>query len=477
MIDIRILRAEEIPQALDFVWEVFQVCTAPGYSQDGVEEFRRFIQYDSVMPQWSRKEIVFWGAYEGMELKGVSALRTDGHIVLLDVAPVFQNSGIGRALYQAMVQFCQEMLHVFRMTVHAAPNAVPAYIKFGFRQIAPEQLENGIYYVPMEQMLPNPAQFANGTVRQGGQQTQQKTPIGLIIAVIAAAACIFFWQIFLLYSQFRYSIATTRTIMEEHQVMEEVQPDETEPETETEAGLAAVEPYIEEDLPYTITSDQYNDISINEQYQINFTINFPVIEAEGMENLDRVNERLKACAMETVDQMYTNPNQEMKEKLLGYSKCYLVSYTEYKATYMTEDLLSVAFEDYYVYGSTHTLIQLRTKTINMKTGEIYELKDIINLDEKFMEDWHERILEETDGNKFFEETSLEDLREILENGSDEIEFTQAYLVTANNVEPGMSYHYIDKEGNAETGWATAPFTVKELSKYKTNSDFWKHIDE
>lgn len=489
MIDVRVLRAEELSQALEFVWGVFLECTAPWYPPEGVEEFRRFIQYDTVMPQWSRGELIFWGAYEGTELRGVSAMRPNGHIVLLDVALVFQRQGIGRLLYQAMVSFCQSVLHVFRMTVHAAPGAVPVYIRLGFRQIAPEQLENGIRYVPMEQMLPDPCRCAGHAMGQPAPPKQQKVPTGIIIAVIAAAVCLCFWQMFLVYSQFRYSMTETRRILEEQRGPLEQWQDEgygrqngdawqEDTEEEQATGLEAVEPYVEENISYEVTTDQYNDTSVSEQYRINFSVNYPVIKGGEIEALDQINESLKACAMETVDQMYTNPSPDMKEKLLGYSECFLVSYTEYKVTYMTEDLLSVAFEDYYVYGNTNTLVQLRTRTINMKTGEVYELKDIVEMDHDFMADWHERIQDEAFGVRFFEETPLKELKDILENGSEEIETNSVYLVDANGIEPGMSYYHIDEAGEyVEQGWATAPFTVQELSQYKTNSDFWKHIDE
>lgn len=65
---------------------------------------------------------------------------------------------------------------------------------------------------------------------------------------------------------------------------------------------------------------------------------------------EKVNEALKNCALQTVDKIYDNPSDEMKERVLSSSQPALVSYVKYKVTYASEDLLSVAFEDYSYQG-------------------------------------------------------------------------------------------------------------------------------
>lgn len=79
---VRILEAQEILPALHLVWDVFAADVAPYYEPAGVAEFQKFIKYENVMPGVQKGETVFFCAWEGQELCGVSALnlRQGGHI-------------------------------------------------------------------------------------------------------------------------------------------------------------------------------------------------------------------------------------------------------------------------------------------------------------------------------------------------------------------------------------------------------------
>ena len=105
---VRILEAQEILPALHLVWDVFAADVAPYYEPAGVAEFQKFIKYENVMPGVQKGETVFFGAWEGQELCGVSALnlRQGGHIALLFVRKEWQLRGVGRTLYQEMCRFC-----------------------------------------------------------------------------------------------------------------------------------------------------------------------------------------------------------------------------------------------------------------------------------------------------------------------------------------------------------------------------------
>ena len=119
---VRILEAQEILPALHLVWDVFAADVAPYYEPAGVAEFQKFIKYENVMPGVQKGETVFFGAWEGQELCGVSALnlRQGGHIALLFVRKEWQLRGVGRTLYQEMCRFCVQRLRINRITVNAA---------------------------------------------------------------------------------------------------------------------------------------------------------------------------------------------------------------------------------------------------------------------------------------------------------------------------------------------------------------------
>ena len=47
---------------------------------------------------------------------------------------------------------------------------------------------------------------------------------------------------------------------------------------------------------------------------------------------------MKNCALQTVDKIYDNRSDEMKERVLSSSQPALVSYVKYKVAYASEDL-------------------------------------------------------------------------------------------------------------------------------------------
>ncbi len=139
--DIIKISKEKLPEALDLVWKVFQEFEAPEYSQEGINEFRRFLD-----AQLSELTIDVYGAYENDRLLGVIATRNEGsHIALFFVDKKYHGRGIGKQLFRHIVPFCSSA----EITVNSSPYAVKIYRRLGFRDTDAEQLTNGIRYVPM----------------------------------------------------------------------------------------------------------------------------------------------------------------------------------------------------------------------------------------------------------------------------------------------------------------------------------------
>lgn len=83
-------------------------------------------------------------------LVGMIELRRPDHIAMLFVDGRFQRRGIARALVEAALDRLRaERPGLDRLTVHASPNAVPAYRRLGFRPTAGEQSTRGIRFIPM----------------------------------------------------------------------------------------------------------------------------------------------------------------------------------------------------------------------------------------------------------------------------------------------------------------------------------------
>lgn len=140
--EIRRITKAEFPEAMALVWDVFLEFEAPEYSQEGIDEFKRFIDGETV--EMTRE---IHGAFEGSDLLGVIATRNEGsHIALFFVKKEYHNKGIGRKLFKAILPLTESKF----ITVNSSPYAVKVYRKLGFAETDSEQLTNGIRYVPMK---------------------------------------------------------------------------------------------------------------------------------------------------------------------------------------------------------------------------------------------------------------------------------------------------------------------------------------
>lgn len=141
-VTVRKLEPDDIDSALSLVWKIFMEFEAPGYSEDGVNEF-----YKSIHDSGYVSRLVFYGAFVSGEQAGVIATRNGGsHIALFFVDGRFQRQGIGRKLFDAVLTDCTAE----KITVNSSPYAVPVYHRFGFTDTDTEQSVNGLRFTPME---------------------------------------------------------------------------------------------------------------------------------------------------------------------------------------------------------------------------------------------------------------------------------------------------------------------------------------
>jgi GNAT superfamily N-acetyltransferase len=148
--DIVKLKKNEIKNALELVWTVFQEFESPDYSIQGIEEFRKFISYDTMLEQFETSKIVFWGCKADNELTGVISTRGMNHICLLFVKKEFHRRGIAKRLFNTVLERCKsEKSTINTITVNSSPYAVEVYHRLGFVDIEKEQTVNGMRFTPM----------------------------------------------------------------------------------------------------------------------------------------------------------------------------------------------------------------------------------------------------------------------------------------------------------------------------------------
>ncbi len=135
-------------QAIELVESVFMEFEAPGYSDQGIEEFHKYIQIERLQNEMVSSRLMMWGCFLDKKLVGVLGIETKGHICLLFVAKELHRQGIAKTLLKEGLLLFRDK-NFSQITVNSSPYAVPAYQRMGFAVTQPEQDVNGIRFTPM----------------------------------------------------------------------------------------------------------------------------------------------------------------------------------------------------------------------------------------------------------------------------------------------------------------------------------------
>lgn len=115
--------------------------------------------------------------------------------------------------------------------------------------------------------------------------------------------------------------------------------------------------------------------------------------------------------------------------------------------------------------------------IRISDAKQFEVADIVDLSDAFMHDWMKKMKGEAPLAEVLSSVKLNDFRQILNGEILENRYFDAFFVDKDGIEIGITYHYPGdgKKSSAESGWITAPFTMKEIIEYKTDSEFWNLV--
>lgn len=464
---VRILQPGEILPALHLIWEVYASDVAPLQQPQAIDAFRERIRYENLRPELERSEVVFFGAFEGNILCGTCGFTRQGQIRYLFVRKEWQKRGIGRQLICGIYPFCADVLGVTRLFIEAIPSSVTALKRLGFSEEAPAQQTEEGFFIPMQLMV---VPGGNPPKRSKRKIVMIAVGICILIALLAAMVA----------KEVNSILEQTDTTGQESSELygaEEVIPG-ADSDVDSSNGLDQIPEYEEENLPFEVTEEIYQYAPEQRSTVIQFEIYYPQISGMEDEKIqEKVNEELKSCALETVDRIYDHPEADVKSRVLEASKPVLADFVKYKVTYLTGDYICVAYEDYSYEGNeTYHYVGLRTKNINLKDGTVYELSDIINLRDTFLEKWRKSMQKEASDDTFLGNADLDTLKQMLSGKSDKGgAFTPVFFADADGIEIGLSFHYDKEDPDAEPyAWVTAPYqyNLDSLKKERTDSTFW-----
>lgn len=151
--DIIKLHKNDIKGALALVWKVFQEFEAPDYLIQGIEEFRKFISYSSIVEKFDKGQLNFYGCIDNGGLKGVIATRGINHICMLFVYKEYHRRGIASSLFNTVKEQCKGSNSIDKITVNSSPYAIEVYHHLGFVDTDKEQTVDGIRFTPMVYLL------------------------------------------------------------------------------------------------------------------------------------------------------------------------------------------------------------------------------------------------------------------------------------------------------------------------------------
>lgn len=493
--EIRMLQKPELLPALHLVWEVFAEDIACTYTPEGVAEFQRFIKYENMLPQMLDGRIVFFGAFEEGALQGVLAAKREGHICLFYVKKSCQGKGTGRRLFTEAVNYFAGRPGISRMTVNAAPGAADKYEHMGMRRLDSEQEKNGIRYVPMEMLLyRQDMQYTSSYMQPEKGNKNTGLIIGGIIAGVLLLIVFMIAGVMVMrtaYSRARDSfgnqagqwsddpMAPDSPLWDERDKYGDDGEEDSDSQPSNLSGSYSIPAYIADDLTYEIEEGSYNFSDTEKKSMIiTFDVKYPDIQGLDAQTGAKINEEIKKCAMSTVNRIYENPSAEFKEKMLGIENPILASLVTYKVCYASNDFISIVFEETGAEGDPNESVQyLRTLNIGIKDGKVYEVKDIVNLDGKFVEEWLETMRDEANEVNFLAELDEDDMIKTLGGESIDGNYVANFFVDKYGIEIGYDLNYVSGDpANLGYVWVTAPFTFEEIKPYRKNQDFWKFFD-
>ncbi|MEG0721538.1 MAG: GNAT family N-acetyltransferase [Lachnospiraceae bacterium] len=465
--ETRILKQEEVLDALHLIWAVFAESVAPSYSKEGVEEFQRFIKYENVRTQMQQQKLIFFGSFLEGKMCGASAMDSYGHVRLLFVQSQFQKQGMGSRLLLQMKNYASHELKVSIVQVNAAPQALAFYQTQGFCVTGEETIIHGVRFVPMQ------CAVIAGEKSGGSSKT-------ILIGVIAVAAVLLLIILLLCGVLVVKKVASTDLqsgavgrFRSENGMDDYIFGEEKEnPDSDT--GIHGIEDYEGENLSYSIKEETYQKQEQKGKNNIDFQVAYPVLQNLPTDQADVINQAIQDCAMKTVNQIYLTPSEEMKGKILAQKQTFLISYVEYKVCYEGADFISIAFNDQFYKGEIEEGTELRTLNINLKTGKIYDIKEIVDLSDTFMKEWLISAKKEAPQVTIFDEMPPMEFKKILTGTFEKQNYSNAFFVDENGIQIGFSC--FGEEQNHFNGWVTAPFTYQEIKKHQTNNEFWHLID-
>ena len=526
---IRQLYAYELRPAAALVMETYSRMEQPYVANPKeIEDFKRYADEDHLWVESCKNKLFLFGAFDDNDqMCAVGAIDAAGAVTLLYAGLNFQHRGLEAEVLREMEEFATVGRSIAREEIkipekwmqYTATAGAPEQSSVTGQQTAPGQQSFAAgqqtapgqqpfaagqqptpeqSFATEQQPTPEPQAYRNQNTGYGQDYGQQTAPLKksrallwVVLAVIGCAVLLVTVPAFILFHAVNRTVQDTLTWNESSAEAYRDGADGSDTEDDTEVEDTGEERevleladslgkdffvtqddiYVADQLSYTVTAQHIEVPNQRKDGFEEYDVSYPVITYADGRDATGVNEILRNAACAQLDTMYPEPQEEYL--YLDEDYPYLACYVDYEITYMSDEILCVAFQDHYFNGSMWgEFCDLRTRVINLATAERYEVEDVLRSDDTFAEAYYEKICEKSDSFNDAPAFTAQMAGQTMDGEILDGRYYSNYVLCKNDIYVNLTYHYYD-EGLIMHGWDSTQWTMEELEPYRTDSDLWE----
>lgn len=236
---------------------------------------------------------------------------------------------------------------------------------------------------------------------------------------------------------------------------------------------------------YTVQKEQYY-VEYSEEYDYwdVLTVEYPRLEGPNAEIQEQINQLLYDTAMDRVTYWHLEPSEEVKAFQEEFFSIF-ASDVNCDVTYHSQYLLSADYREYYSAGNPVWMTNgtERALTIDLLTGQSYELNDILEINSDLIRLWDKSLSDEL-GEEYADDEDLEAVLSWFLQSDEEINqhyFCHPFFYLTEDkdfvigiaLDPVLDYAYTYEPTDRSF---RARLSVEELEPFKKESDFWEKYE-
>lgn len=237
---------------------------------------------------------------------------------------------------------------------------------------------------------------------------------------------------------------------------------------------------------YTVQKEQYY-VEYSDEYDYGevLTIEYPCLTGIEEEMQEKLNTLMYDAALDRTNYWHFFPSDEVKEFQREHFT-FFCSDVNCDVAFHSQYLLSMNFEEIYCTGNPVWMTNLteRTLTVDLLTGQAYELSDILEINRDFIRLWDKAYSEEAE-----EEISDDETIDMLlswflkedEEMNEAYQFRPSFYVTEDkNFVIGIFFDpLLEQSITYEPTYRgfSVEIAAKDLEPFRKESDFWDKYDK